>query len=285
MKKLDCGYITICQNSPTGDYVRMAYALALSLRSQSAVNRLSIIIDASTNVPIKWRDAFDRVIVLENDHAAGGKWKIHNKSQVYALSPYESTVLLDADMLFHTDVSSWWDILCDPARPPMQICSSVRDYTGRISRSTYYRRTFDANTLPNVYTAFAYFRKHRDVEQIFTRVMDITAHWSDVADNLLPKFTPKGVSGDVAFALALKIDDPARRFLSPGVIPSFVHLKTRIQDWPEAISEDWTQIVHADVLPDGRITVAGHSQTYPVHYHCKTFLTDERIGLLERLYG
>lgn len=285
MSKGDCGYITICQNGPSGDYVRMAYALALSLRSQSTVNRLSIIVDASTEVPIKWREVFDHVIVLENDHAIGESWKIHNKGQVYALTPYESTVLLDADMLFHTDVSHWWTHFCAPTCPPMQICSAVRDYAGRISRSTHYRRTFEANGLPNSYTAFAYFRQDTRVKQIFDRVTEITANWAAVADKLLPRHTPMGASGDVAFALAMKLDDPDRRFLASEIIPSFVHLKSRMQGWPETIPEDWTRFIQADILPDGRITIAGHSQTYPVHYHCKNFLTDARLSVLERRYG
>ena len=49
------GYIVIAQNSGDTDYLRMAYALALSLKAtQSTVSNLTVCVDNKTKVPKKY---------------------------------------------------------------------------------------------------------------------------------------------------------------------------------------------------------------------------------------
>ena len=74
------GYLVIAQNS-NYDYVRMAYALALSItNTQKSVRRISIAIDKNTIVPDKYNTVFDQVIQMPfDDDAVLGDWKINNK--------------------------------------------------------------------------------------------------------------------------------------------------------------------------------------------------------------
>ena len=75
------GYIVIAQNSADTNYVRMAYALALSLKiTQSKVSNLSICVEDKTTVPEKYKKVFDQVIEIPwTDDAKDSDWKIDNK--------------------------------------------------------------------------------------------------------------------------------------------------------------------------------------------------------------
>ena len=56
------GYLAIVQNG-NHDYVRMAYALAMSIaQSQKTVRKLSIAVDKDTVIPEKYKIVFDNII-------------------------------------------------------------------------------------------------------------------------------------------------------------------------------------------------------------------------------
>jgi len=102
------GYLAIVQNSKH-DYLRMAYALALSIASsQKSVRKMSIAIDKNVIIPDKYKAIFDNIIDIPfNDDAELEEWKVHNKWKYYHMTPYDHTVILDADMLFTSDVGHW----------------------------------------------------------------------------------------------------------------------------------------------------------------------------------
>ncbi len=59
------GYITIAQNSGDLDYVRMAYALAASIKkTQSEVDEFAIIVDPNYEMPEEYKWAFDYIIPM-----------------------------------------------------------------------------------------------------------------------------------------------------------------------------------------------------------------------------
>ena len=96
------GYIVIAQNSGETDYLRMAYALALSLKAtQSEVSNLTVCIDKDTKVPKKYADVFDKVVQIPwQDDAVNSKWKIDNKWKYYYMTPYDETVNCLASFVF-----------------------------------------------------------------------------------------------------------------------------------------------------------------------------------------
>jgi hypothetical protein len=145
------GYIVIAQNSGDTDYLKMAYALALSLKvTQSTVNNLTVCVDKNTVVPKKYSDVFDNVVQIPwLDDSKEEKWKINNKWKYYYMSPYDETVILDADMVFPTDVSHWWDILSEK---DIWATTNVKTYRGEnaVDHNMYYREYFIKNNLPNI---------------------------------------------------------------------------------------------------------------------------------------
>lgn len=277
------GYLVLAQNSRTEDYIRLAYALALSIKnSQNEVSNICL----ATDTPLRELDknvkkVFDDIVPIPwIDHASNSKWKIENKWKYYYMTPYDETVILDADMLFPTDISYWWDTL---AQQDVWITSSPMTYKGEAITSSKYRNTFVANSLPNVYTAFMYFKKTEMVAELFKMVNIIFENWENFFYNYLDETRPKHLSGDVAYALAIKLLGIENECFGNLTVPTFVHMKGHLQNIDERlISEDWTQTIPTYFREDGTFKVGSYEQLLPFHYHVKDWLTDEMISILEK---
>jgi hypothetical protein len=281
------GYLILAQDTKKDDYLRMAYALALSIKNtQKKVNNVCLATDVAADVlPQKYRDVFDDIVPIPwQDHAADSKWKIENKWKYYYMTPYDETVVLDSDMLFPADISHWWDIL---STKDIWITDKPRTFKGTVITSTKYRDAFVSNQLPNVYTAFMYFKKTEQVHEVFKMTEVIFNNWERFYYDYLDENRPKFLSGDVAYALAIKllgVEDQC--FGNTNSFPTFVHMKSHLQGIPERlISEDWTQHIPTYFHSDGSFKIGNYQQTIPFHYHVKSWLTDEMIEILEERFN
>ena len=279
------GYVVLAQNSKDDDYARMAYALALSIQnSQTEVKNVTLVTDIK-KLPKKYKVVFDKIVDIPwLDNAAKSKWKIENKWKYIHASPYDETVILDADMIFPSDVSHWWNIL---SQKDVWITNKPRTFRGEIITSTKYRPAFVSNELPNVYTAFMYFKKNDLAFELFTMIEIIFNNWERFFYEHMDETRPKNLSADVAYALAIKIlgiEDECFGLLDS--IPSFVHMKSFLQNVDETtITEDWTKHFPTYYSEDGTFKIGNYAQTLPFHYHIKSWLTDDMITSLERRIG
>jgi hypothetical protein len=279
------GYLILAQNTRRDDYVRLAYALALSIKnSQSSVTNVCLATNEK-KIPDKYEDVFDHIADIPwIDAAANSKWKIENKWKYYHMSPYDETVILDADMLFPTDVSHWWDVL---AKKDVWITDKPRTFRGDIITSKKYRDAFVTNELPNVYTAFMYFKKTSMSAELFSLAEIIFNNWEKFYYDYLDENRPKALSGDVAYALAIKIlgiEDEC--FGNLDSMPSFVHMKAHLQGISEKyITEEWPLHIPTYFSDDGTFKIGNYQQTLPFHYHIKSWLTDGMIKTLEQRVG
>lgn len=286
--KRERGFLTFAQNSTGRDYLRMAYALALSLRaSQTIAPFLTVVVTPGMEVPDRYRRVFDEVVEMPwADDAHKMDWKLANEWKAFHCSPYRETIKLDADMLFPTDISSWWEIL---GRHSLIVCTDVRDHTGRRVTSDAYRACFTLNRLTNAYSAFTYFRADAVAAEFFAMIRLIMREWYNVIPRYLdPANRPFQPDTDVAFGLALKLMDAEDRFTLPTSLglPTFVHAKTRLQGWPaRSVSEQWTAHIPADVSNRLELKINHVRQVIPVHYHDKAFLTDAVIDTYEKALG
>jgi hypothetical protein len=265
------GFLTIAQNG-LNDYVRMAYALSMSLKlSQSKYNRLSIIVNENEEIPEEYLPLFDKVITVEKPEEV---WKIQNKWRYFWLSPYDETIVLDSDMLFFNDISTWWECL---DQSTLEFATTTKNYTGGTTTSDYYRRTFTANKLPNLYTALFYFKKTDEVENYFKFVRIIFENWETFFQKFL-KTPPKILSGDVAYALAAKI----LFYRNWDTFLTFTHMRSRLQ--LEDITDEWNKELPSFFSRNyGQVglKVSNFNQIYPFHYIKKDFLSDEVVQLYE----
>ena len=281
------GYLCIAQNNSDSDYIRMAYALCLSIKNtQSEVNSFAIAVEEGEEIPDYMLSVFDHVVTIPwTDHASGSEWKIENKWKYYYMTPFEETVILDADMIFIDDISYWWDIM---SVNDMWFSTNVKTYKGETVTDDRYRKTFTSNELPNIYTAFAYFKKSNATSELFTLVEQIFNNWESFFYEFLDDTRPTHLSGDVAYALAIKILGIAHEVSCPNSthLSTFVHMKSMIQKVDiKYLEEDWTISIPTYMDNKGNIKIGNFKQSDPLHYHIKTWLTDEMINKLEDIYN
>lgn len=282
-RKRQRGFVTVAQNG-RDDYLRLAYGLALSLRAtQSETPHLSVFITPGMDVPDKYRDVFDEVIDIPwGDAADGSDWKLENEWKVYHITPYVETIKLDADMLFTSDIKEWWPML---SHQDVIACTTVETYRGDVTTSDYYRKCFTANGLPNIYTGLMYFKLGDVALEWFTMAEAIYKNWLEFSREFLEPITrPKFVSTDVVFALASKLLDSDLHTFQSLPVPRFVHMKARMQHWPEIIAadEDWMRHVPMTLTDDLIFKVGRYRQYLPFHYQNKAFLTDDILQIYER---
>ena len=279
----DCGYFIIAQNNQEYDYVRMAYALALSIKhTQKTIKNVSIALPGSEEhlLTEKQRWIFDDVIELPwGDDAELTDWKINNKWKYVHCTPYKETVILDADMLFLSDYSHWWDML---SKQNIVATTDVLTYRNEVAQNSYYRKTFVSNKLPNIYTAFMYFRKNNElIWEVSKLTQLIMENWEEFYLKYLDATRPTWLSADVAYALAIKLLGVEDVCTNKLLTPTFVHMKTRMQNIGNLGDEDWTKYIPTYFTKDCTLKVGNYQQYYPFHYHIKEWLTDDIIKKLE----
>lgn len=280
------GYITIAQGK---EYLDQAYALALSLKlTQTGVSNLAVCVDPATKrlISQKHRKVFDKIVDIPwGDHAQGETWKIHNKWKYYWMTPYDETVILDTDMIFPADVSHWWPIL---AERDVWACTHTKTYRGHDVTSDYYRKTFTSNDLPNVYTAFYYFRKSDLAAEIAKITEIIFQHWQRFYHKYTPRDKPQFLSGDVAYALAIKLAGAEHEATRTDVtdVPTFTHMKSHIQGVPDTmLSENWCESLPTYWVDVSNFKIGNHQQMYPFHYVEAAWLKSEWVKQMEAQLG
>ena len=158
---MDKGFCILAQNNSSTDYVRQAYALALSIHKFNKDQKVTII--TNDTVPEKYKSVFDQIVPIPwTDQAEGKDWKIENRWKVYHASPYEYTIVMDADMIVTHNIEHWWDEL---SKRELFFTSNVRTYRNKIVTSRKYRKVFDSNDLPNLYSAIYYFKKGNTAQE------------------------------------------------------------------------------------------------------------------------
>lgn len=254
------GYLVMAQ----GDYLDIAIALAKSIKkTQSTVNNISIVVDCD----VTKHSAVDHFIELPKDMSGNAEWKIHNRCQFYDLSPYDETVILDADMLFLSDVSHWWQHLSEHE---LLLTNRVKTYRDTWVESSPYRQTFIDNQLPNLYSAFAYFRKGPVAQEFFELVSSIITNWETWTKLHTPESRQSWPSMDVAMSMAVKILDIESSVTTSRSYPTFTHMKSGCQGW-KGYSEDWRD--HLGVyLSDSQLRLGNYRQTGILHYVVKDFI-------------
>lgn len=279
--KRDRGFFTFAQNSTT-DYVRLAYALALSLKaSQVDVPYLAIGVTKGTIIPSEYIWAFDEIVEIPwGDAAKASSWKLENEWKAYHMTPYSETIKLDCDMLFLQNIDTWWDTL---SNQDVWAATSAYTYRGELVESDFYRKTFTANSLPNVYTAFMYFRHSDLAEELFKMAELIYFNWARFIKDYMNEPRPTEVSTDVVFALAIHLLGKVEECTRYGDFPSFVHMKTQLQNWGnEAVGEKWDDHIGVYFTDELELKIGRYRQLAPLHYHIKTFITDDMISLYEQ---
>lgn len=269
------GFCLLAQNNDATDYVKQAYALALSLHKHNQGQKISLI--TNDELPEEWKSAFDQIIPIPwTDSAETSDWKIENRWKVYHASPYEETIVLEADMLITSDITHWWDEL---SKRELFFVSNVRTYRDEKVTSRYYRKTFEANNLPNLYSALHYFKKGETAKEFYNLLEIIMNNWALFYTKYAPENYQKWCSVDLSAAIASKILGNEKEITDPNSFITFTHMKTYVQGWYN-VPEKWTKAIGRYYTDDGKLFLGNYLQTRVLHYVEDAFLTDE---ILEKL--
>ena len=269
MTESNQGFFVVAQNSADCDYIRQAYYLAKSIaNSQSTVKNISLM--TNDVVPEQYLSAFDKIIKIPfEDHALTSDWKVQNRWKAYHATPYEQTILLDADMLILSDLNYVWKKLQDKN---LYFTSQVKNFRGDILTDRVYRKTFIENELPNLYSGFCYFKKSNESLEFWKLVEFITYNWEKFYGDFAPKNYQKFYSLDVTISIAVKIlgiDD----CFDNTQLCSFTHMKSLIQGW-NSVHPNWTKVAQVEIVNADAIYINQFRQFGVLHYVEDSFLED-----------
>lgn len=273
------GFIVLAQNTETVDYIKQAYALALSIKNtQQTVNKISLI--TNDEVPYQYKHVFDKIIEIPwGDLAINPTWKIENRWKIFHVSPYDETIVLDTDMLFLDDISSWWDY-CSTS--DLKFCSTIKNYKNEIIiADPVHRKTFINNGLSNPYVALYYFKKS-DLALNFFKVLEfVVKNWEFCSKTITSTTPQKWLSIDLATAIAIEIMGIEDQVIDKFSPLEFVHMKSAIQGW-NPVPSSWQNAVSFS-FENGCMLVGNYRQSFLFHYVEKDFVTDKLLVKLEGL--
>jgi hypothetical protein len=275
---MNFGYLIVVSESQDVDYLKLAYAAALSIKNtqKEGFDKIALVIDDKQKVSqLKSPWVFDKVIEWNQETFWDGR------SWMDKLSPWENTVCIDADMLFLRDVSHWIEYFIDSLE--IYVPSKSHTVSGNIVVDDFYRKCFTANNLPNLYSFFTFFKKDSDLASEFFKLgRYIIKNPKEYSNLFLSEYKPKIIGTDEAFALSAKILDIQDDISFDLEFPKVVHMKPMIQDWPWA-ADKVTDHAGFYLSSNGQLKIGNFKQNDIIHYVEKDLITDEIISLLEEI--
>lgn len=273
------GFVVVAQNNNTVDYIKQAYALALSIRYSQKVEQ-SISIITNDTIPLQYRAIFDKIISIPGeDMAVNANWKVENRWKIYQATPYDETIVLDTDMLLLEDIDAWWRY-CD--KYELHFCSRIKNYKAETIIDTYHRKTFIANNLTNPYFALHYFKKSTIAYNFYKVLEFVTKNWQQCHSIMAPVHPQTWLSMDLATAIAIEIMGLQDTALSKNSPMEFIHMKPGIQGWT-SVPTSWQDAVSHVLTNKGELIVSNIKQHKIFHYVEKNFITDDMLVTLRAL--
>jgi len=271
----DVGFLTIAQNTDSVNYVKLATLQAMMLKKSMPEIPCAIMVDeaSATTIEPKYRSYFDHVIIISNDRSRTDTWKLRNEPQVSEVSPFLHTIKLESDLLINRDILHWLPIL---KTKDIVISHGCKTFTGKTATSRYYTRIFDENLLPDLYTGLMYFNKSEFSKRFFRLAQEIFDNWETYSLELkLGKNTQP--TTDVVYSLVAKILGIENCCIPSLDFFKFVHMKQRINNWTFS---EWDKSTVLEL--NDQIRICGMNQYDPIHYHCKSIITDETLEYYEQ---
>jgi len=275
---MNFGYLIVVSKSDKVDYLKLAYALALSIKNtqQAGYNNVALVIDDKTEVSTlnsPW--VFDHIIEWNQETFWDGR------SWMDKLTPFDYTVCLDADMLFLRDYSHWVDYFVENSE--LYVANKSYTYRDELVVSDAYREAFTKNDLPNLYSFYTFFKKDSELaNEFFELGRHIIKNPVEFKNLFLSKFRPTIVGTDEAFALSAKILRIEDQISYPLEFPRVSHMKPMVQKWPWPANST-SDHVGFYLNKKGQLKIGNYQQYNICHYVDKSLITDEWINILEEI--
>jgi len=280
MNKNGIGFLTIAQNTDEINYSKLAYVQALNFKVSNPTLPYAIIVDAKTKPCLDTYDLnpFDYVIELNIDlNHPNSNWKLANELQVFELSPFKETIKVESDLLISKDIQHWFPLL---RQRDLVIATGCKTFQSKTATARDYRKFFDENSLPDLYSGLMYFRYSKFAATFFRTAKDIWQNWKHIKNYAVKNSREETPSTDVLYAVTASVLGVENCCIPTYDAFSFVHLKPAINQW---LNYDWHDAIMHE-FDDNILRVNNLNQYDPVHYHCKNFINDEIITYFEQIY-
>lgn len=247
------------------NYIKQAELLALSIRNSNPDSKICLI----TNDDVERKELFDDIVPIPwEDKAEEHKWKVQNRWKIYHACPYDETFVLDTDMLVLHDLTNWWKLM---KNYEVFYTTKVTDYKYDKLNTSYYRKTFEQNQLPDIYVALHYFKKSDFAKQFYTCLEEVMKNWEYYYEKYASKKMQKFLSVDVCTAITIRVlgvEDKVTNSVTP--FPTFVHMKPYAQPW-KTQTKKWQDRISCFVNDNKEMRVGGYLQNTVFHYTEKDF--------------
>lgn len=272
------GHLIFAQNSDV-DYVREAYALALTIKTHNKINTTCLM--TCDEVPEKYKKVFDHIVEIPwGDASKDFLWKVQNRWKIIHASPFDETLVYDSDMLLFSSNDYWWNLL---KNKDLVLTNTVYNYKGLPVTNSKLRKCFYENSLPDLYFGIHYFKKTQRAYEFYKWLDVISKNYTEIYAEFTPKSTQGFFSLDVSSAIVTKILDAEKEFTLDVPVPSFVHMKKEVQGWRD-YTYSWKNSVIDNFTRKGTYKISNFAQTGVFHYTENRFLTDKIIEILEKNY-
>jgi hypothetical protein len=269
------GFLIFAKNTNV-DYVEQACALALSIKYSQTINSVSLVTDDA--VPGKYSKFFDNIIPIPFNTDTTSTLATEHRWKLFHASPYNETIVLDADMLLLEDIKTWWDYC---ANYDLKFCNRIKNYKLETVVDTVHRKTFIANKLTSPYFALHYFKKTNTALEFYKLLEFICNNWEWCWGKFAPEEYQNWPSMDLASAIAIEMMMCQDTVFDQSSPLEFIHMKSPLQGWT-VYPEKWTDSVSCVLNSKGDLVVNNIKQGKIFHYVEKDFVTPK---LLERLEG
>lgn len=274
-------FTLLAQNSST-NYVEQAAVCAMSIKHKMPDSNICLITDDP--VPEKHKSLFTDIVGIPwGDMAYASTWKVDNRWKIYHVTPYDNTIVLDTDMLVLDDITRWWNQL---QTRDIFYTNNVLTYRGQIVTNNYYRKAFLMNDLPNLYSGLHYFKKTDVSKEFFDMLEVVMKNWKQFYDLFAGGLRHQNfLSVDLCAAIAAKILNYEKIITNGSLSPTFVHMKSRLQNWNNITPNDWQLVVKPYVTDNLEVIVGNYHQHGIFHYTEDSFLTKTIVNKYERILG
>lgn len=275
------GFLIFAEDSSLKKYTKCAYTLALSLKDKMPNTNVCLI--TNNQLPNKYSLVFDDIVNIPwyDKNKGNSIFKVEDRWKLYHASPYDETIILDADMLVFSNIDYYWDYL---KKYDVYFTNQVLDYRGKVIQNRFYRKAFDSNNLPNFYFALSYFKKSDFAKEYYKWVEDISNNWELFYGNFVSLNYPKQPSMDITISLAAKIMD-CEKDVSHNRSPlTFTHMKPMVQNW-QKVTESWQDSVSSYFNDKCELKIGNYQQTGIFHYTEYSFLDNYITSQFEKKLG
>ncbi|MAI02959.1 MAG: hypothetical protein CMQ75_00310 [Gammaproteobacteria bacterium] len=182
-----------------------------------------------------------------------------NLWQLYWVTPYDETIVLDADMLFLNDYSYWWNYL---SKFDLLFPNTIINYKQETIKHEQYDKILTEHGIRPAYEKMFYFKKGQVAQELFTILEQVLKNYRSISLEIFPNKRPTSLRTSHVFPACLKMLGIEDTIYDKNNVFKYIDMKVSCLNAPV---KKWDE----DLYYWGDMTnfyVENFNQYYPLHY-------------------